>query len=403
MILQFRTVLYKHASFLVLLLGGGGLYISNIVLASILSPVEYGQYGLVMAYVAFVAGFSGVGFDQLITRYAKVEGQKVSIPYRLKAISYFLVLISSVVFAFIYYNFFSYSFLMFFLLSCLSGLTLYYYTIFRLSSHFVEAQIQKNLWKLFFPVLILIGMWLSQISLHILIVGLIFLLGFTAVHGAVAYHKLDKDTFVDKNVDFSLLFGYAVSMLIMNYITLGDRFVIQKILGDMEVARFFFLQNIFLFPLTQLQTYLGFKDVVCFKSHFSLSLLHEKLIRNFIISLILSLIILLGFFIIYRIADFNSYLDVPENGFFIFLLIIMGITRVVYSSLSAAMSVLAGSREINITNIAMLIFLILGGLLLFLLRDLSISLEFICIVFLGFWLFRIATYYILLKRKANEI
>lgn len=392
----------QHFSFFILLFGGGGLYISNVVLSFYLSPDDYAKYGLLSAYIAIITVFSGFGFDQIILRYSRISEKAVELPVETVGPSILLVVGSSVIFSVLFGLFFwNTHILLLFLCSVTSGVTIYYYTLFRISSHFIAAQVQKNLWKILFPVTLGCAILYVDLEADLTLYAMTFLLLLSSVLGWFQGKTVKVVFFKQGYFDWKLLWGYCSAMLIMNFMTSSDRFFIDGLLGKEELASYFFLQNVFLFPLSQLQNYFGFKDVVTFKKEMSIKLLQEKLRKNMLLSLFACALILTLFASAQLFLPVSDYFKVSRDSGLVALLILTGLVRVWYASLSAAMSVFADSKIINQLNISSCVFLCLGVIFL-------INIDFatvlpIVIVFLMFWLQRAVAYYLVLRRGLSEV
>ena len=278
-----RNLFRQHTSLLILLFGGGGLYVSNVILSFYLSPEDYAKFGLLSAYIAVVTVFSGFGFDQVILRYVKVSGNSVELPAESVIPSILLVIVSSLIFAFLFGSFFwERNIFLLFICSLCSGVTIYYYTLFRVMSHFSAAQIQKNLWKILFPILMGGGLFFDELDADFILDAVVVLLIFSSFLGWFQAREISVGFRKHGWFDWRLLWGYFSAMIIMNFMTAGDRFFIDSLLGAEALARYFFLQNIFLYPLSQLQNYFGFKDVVAFKNHLSVKVLNKMLYLSLI-------------------------------------------------------------------------------------------------------------------------
>lgn len=392
----------QHFSFFILLLGGGGLYLSNVALSFFLTPDEYAKYGLLSAFVAIVTVFSGFGFDQIILRYAKVSKDCVEIPTETIYPSMILIMVSSLILSVIFGAFFwGQHIWMLFVFSVTSAIVIYYYTLFRISSLFIAAQIQKNAWKILFPIVLGVSLLYFNLDSNYILLSITILMCLTSVLGWFQSKNVNKKFFRQGFYDWNLLWGYFSAMMIMSFMTSGDRFFIDGVLGKEELARYFFLQNIFLFPLSQLQNYFGFKDVVVFKERLNIKLLNEKLLKNVVVSLLASSFILFLFMIVLFVFPVNNYFNISRDWALIGFLIITGLVRVWYASLSAAMSIFADSKMINQSNLLSCVFLLLGGGVLLNVEYQSVFP--IVIVFFAFWLQRSVIYYYVLRRGLREV
>lgn len=397
-----NSFIKNHLSFIVLIFGGGGLYLANFILYFYLSSEEYARYGLLSAYISIITVFTGFGFDQVIIKNSKLDNDAIFIPAEMVLPSIFLVLGSGFIFSFLFsFYFWGGDLVILYICAVASGLSLYYYTMFRLSSRFVSAQFQKNLWKFLFPLGVLFFFYKLEANAELILILMVTLIVLTSFLGWIEYKKLKVEYFSHGKFDWHLLWGYFSAMAIMNFMTSSDRFFIDAYLGKEELARFFFFQNVFLFPLIQLQTYFGFKDVVEFKRCLNYSLLKVKLKNNVKISFFVAAALFLIFFIADLMVPVSYQINLSNDWSCILILMLTGILRVWYASLSAAMSVHAESKTINYLNFLSLIS-ILAGSLLFMSIEIN-SILVVVLVFLVFWLQRAVSYYFVLWRALREV
>ena len=110
---------------------------------------------------------------------------------------------------------------------------------------------------------------------------------------------INKIQFIKQDSFSSLLkksFLFFISLLTISLLGFGDRFFIESRFGLEILGNYFFFLNIFLFPFSLFQSYIGFKEIVSFKKNFSINLLNYKIINvlksSFIFSLMLIFIFL---------------------------------------------------------------------------------------------------------------
>ena len=126
---------------------------------------------------------------------------------------------------------------------------------------------------------------------------------------------------------------FFISLLTISLLGFGDRFFIESRFGLEILGDYFFFLNIFLFPFSLFQSYIGFKEIVSFKKNFSINLLNYKIINVLKSSFIFSIMLI---FIFYLIDYFNFYnLQIFSNLDIIIPLIILGNIKMVYSLLSS--------------------------------------------------------------------
>jgi O-antigen/teichoic acid export membrane protein len=147
-------------------------------------------------------------------------------------------------------------------------------------------------------------------------------------------------------------------MVTLTFIGFFDRFFIKGNFGAELFGNYFYLTTIFYFPFSLLQGYIGFKELVHFKTNASLSLLKNKLFRINLLSLLLGgcllvIAILLDHFTIIPSINFM------ESWVLILILLILGILRINYSMLSSVLGAIGSISIIKKANFQSLFFIVL--------------------------------------------
>lgn len=398
---KINALLTKHFSFLVLLAGSGVYYLFNLLLKYILTEEQYGEYGLFHSFISIALTFAVVGGDQLLMRLAKLDNGSVIIPPKVLYLNICLLIVFSATapFGFNYFTGLSFSYWSLFICSLLSGINILLFSVLRLKGAFTLAQVQKNGWKIalfLFTILFLVLGF--ELSVQSIIYLNIFSIALTILFSIIGKNKLNlsfKDYF---GMDFRLWSSFAVSMLVMNLLSYADRFLIDLEIGRAEVGHYFFLQNLFLFPLIQLQTYSGFRELVSFKKDYNNSLLKTSLKRNILLGLATSILIISVTGILnWAIKDLGILWG--RDWPIILLIILIGLSRVCYAVLSAAMGAIGTTRQIRATNI----FTIIVSIALFLMfNELGFTLIGIALFIFLVWIGRGFIYYFVLDKVKAE-
>jgi hypothetical protein len=178
-------------------------------------------------------------------------------------------------------------------------------------------------------------------------------------------------------------FHFSLAIFAITLIIFSDRFIIERKHNIEEFGNYFYLTNFFLAPFSILQNYIGFKQLIIFKTNFSFeyfkAINKKVLLLGFFISLILfSLSFIIDYLNIVKF-DFNKYVII------IIILLITGIVRLYSSAILSAFEAKTNIRTLRNSNIYIISATI--GVISFILIFVT-KLEFILVFFIIIWLFR---------------
>lgn len=343
----------ERADFIWMLLGAGAAYATNIVFAHSLSSASFVVFSTILTFSMWASTFSLLGSDQLVIRNSRVSDGNIHIPEGYEKIYFHTSILFAVVSFFIFLWIFG-----FFCSALISAVSFIFsrqiidFTSHRLTGNYAAAQIEKNLWRI----------CLLAISCFVFIIGKdvgdseIFLFFFFSVLAAKLCSRiffrpvnLIKD---NGPADLSLWWPFFVSMLLMNAMTHGDRFV-ASIMGNDYAAEYLLLQTVILFPVSIFQNYFGIRDAVSFKAHTDIKKINIKLAKSAAIGGLVSASLVLIYFLSESFHLLPRYADLGLG-----LVCVFGITgffRICYSSLSAAMSVSGDKFSVRVGNYGTLI------------------------------------------------
>lgn len=386
----------KHFSFLVLAGSSVAFYIFNILLKYILSENEYGAFSLFNGFISIALSYALLGGDQLIIRNSQKPENILIINKKDIILCLCMLAIFTIASSVFFNKFFNtdVSILNLILLSIFIGGTIFFYAIFRINSEFVLSQIIRNGWKL----LILIGavmLYLLNININMTSISILFIFSI-AIACMLGLLRFDQKKIKFENIktlDYKLWSGFAVSMLAITTLTFSDRFMIDFYIGRSDTGQYFFLQNIFLFPLTQIQNYAGFIDLVKFKNSFSQRILNKNIRNNFLLSIGLSLALLL-FVSLFESTTGILKINWTKDIVLISLILLSGVLRIVYASLSAAMGAIGDTKKVWKTNLLTLLTIVF---FYYLMSYGGFTLIKIMLFVNILWLFRCLIYYNSLK------
>lgn len=391
-----KKLLNRHSSLVVLGFSAASFFMLNLLLKDFLDVNEYALYSLFITYISILSSFGLMGTDQTFVRISSFKNNVFFTDKVLK--KYIFIIMSSmpIVYTFIIWRVYliNYKFISILMITISMLSILFVYNILRLKMNFLLSQIINNSWKMF-PIIILIILYLFKIEINLENIISSFLFIFLIVF-IINISIIKKINFADKSSEINI-FDMSLQNLISNFvlviISFFDRIFIERTLGIVELANYFFLSNIFIFPFSLLQNYIGFKELVKFKENFSIKILNEKIIIIFKFSVLFSILLLFSSLIIDYLNIFN--LNVIENIKLVLIMMLLGITRNIYSIVSAAGGAITNpkmSKTLNIISFSSLLLLIIPYYYRF-------SVEFVILFFLLIWIIRIVSIVYVMKKE----
>jgi O-antigen/teichoic acid export membrane protein len=369
-----KKFLKKNSSIFIMLLASGLYFTMTILLKRILSLDEFGEIALLLSIISMLWSFGLLGMEQVFLRYSYVEKNKLFIPFNIMIYLNVILCIGSLCFTliFIYYDFGKISNLssfFFFLFSLSLLILLFSYNYFRIKLDFNISQLYANGWKIVISLLFIIFIFNNITDINFLIYTLIVVVSIISII-AIFHIYLTKPILINKKIDniISLSFQFFISLLLLSILSVGDRFIIENFYGSETLGKYFYYLTVILFPFSFVQSYLGFKILPFFKNNFSLELLHEKMIMAFKVAIYLSIFILLTIYLIYTSTIIDDKLKIDDFKL-LFLIILLGIIRVIYSVLSSALGARTNNIQIKRINIKTILYIGIVSILLFLFKD----------------------------------
>jgi len=394
-----KKLLNNHSSFLVLAISSLSIFIVNILLKKILDINEYGLYSLFITYISILASFGLMGTDQTFIRVSTSQNNNIFTDINLKKYIFFIIFTFSIPYTLIFWSLYliNYSFFLLLIITISSLTTLFVYNILRLKMYFLLSQIINNLWRIL-PTIILLMLCLFKIKIDFQKVINIFSFIFFIIL-IINILIIRKTNFKNKKTEINL-FDMSLQNLISNFtivvINFFDRIIIEKNLGIIELANYFFLSNIFLFPFLLFQNYIGFKEIIKFKSNFSIKIMKNKILNVLKFSLLFSVLLFISSIILDRFGILN--LDITGNIKLIIIMIIIGITKNIYSIVSAAGGAITNPQMTKNLNIISFFSL----LLLTIPYNYKFHIELTISFFLLIWVIRIISIIIIVRRTYNH-
>ena len=391
----FLQFLKKHISLLLIIAGAGSIFLVNIVLKASLSDFQYGEYSIFITFLQVCISFGFLGLEQVFLRLSEVRDDRLLTDKKLLKITFVVGLLFSLLLSAIFSKMFlkiQVATTLLILLTFSTSLMMFLYNIVRLKKQFVVAQLFNNMWK--YIVLVITGILL--IGGNVNAKTLIEIFTYVSIGSATVF-----SIYVIKNIPFKFTnsfelsaiykysFHFVVSMLSITFIGFFDRFYIKALFGSEAFGDYFYLATIFYFPFALLQGYVGFKELVFFKTNASLPILKRKLRTINVLSVIIAIAIY-GAAYILNDLEIIPAIDFTSSGSVIFILMALGVLRINYSMLSSVLGATGSIKIIRNANIQSLVFILLifaAG------SNYLISVEAVAFCILLVWISRILVWY----------
>ena len=390
------NILRQNLSFFVLALSSFSFFILNIILKDNLSPDDYGLFSIFISYISLLSSFGMFGFEQTLLRTSKIKS-KLEIEKEIILPALLSIFLSSIIGTFLMLSNYDIkmSFLFFCLLSFIAITTKLLYNLFRLLSSYILSQITLNFWKILLTIIICSAYVIQyKFTIDFIFNTVLSLFAISLLFAFFLYKKIDLTNTIKTTLLLKKSFLFFIALLTISLLGYGDRFFIESRFGLATLGDYFFYLNVFLFPFSLFQTYIGFKEIVTFKKSYSISILNKKISSVFKYSFFFSCVL---FFIIYMVEFLGFYnMNMLSNLDIILPLILLGNIKIIYSLLSSAIGAISDDNMLLKVNLKSIIsLLIICPLIYFYSFNLLLTIIFIIIL----WVFRcIIWYYQLIKQ-----
>lgn len=346
----------RHFSLLIVLLGAGCFFVTNLLLREQLTAEQYGIYSLLITYLSIQSILGLGGLEQVFLRYsfpvAPNEIATQAHQWRMQTLTVLgMTAVGVYFFAPYIQKLIPLSTLWLVVGTLAFILVLSIYNIFRLNGDFTLAQLVLNGWKILLPVLAYYCFYYSEVALVdflqlILVLGIIITFVFSC--WMLKRIRFIYNTEVSKTELQKSMLQFFISIFTFTLLLFGDRIVIENRLGISQLGDYFYLTNFFLAPFSILQSYIGFKQLVTYKKEFSLKLMYKF---NRLV-LVLGLAMSIGLWLVYEWVMYFDLISFPfsQFRFTVFLLLIMGIVRIYISSVGAAFEAQTNLQTIQKAN-----------------------------------------------------
>lgn len=388
----------KHFSLFLIGMGSLAMLGSNVLFEKFLDPVQYGQYSLFVTYISTIYIFGFLGLEQVLLRLSGQESIKVISLNRTLLVSLAITGLGFCLFAsYIYIAYFSGALLNYFKIFIISLSAVFSMLVFSfnwITACFSTAQLVANLWKFLLASLAILGFvgWLENPLdifdgfYYFAIIQLVIL----TISCFRLKFKMDLRTSLRTIGEY--WFHFFVATALLTLILFFDRYFIKDRFGLVAFGEYFYLASIFLMPFGLLQNYVGFKNLIVFKSAFDWAVFSRHTFKHFLFTIFSGGMLLVATYLLDYLHVLN--IDFGRDYLLIVLFIVLGVIRVLFGIAAAAVGArvkVANFRMINLFSVIMM------GILIILAFYLVVSVLQVLVLMILLWLSRTVLYLISLR------
>lgn len=400
----FKGILKNNVSFLMILLGAICFFFTNIILKCVFTPKDYGLYSIFITYFSGVYLLGILGSEQGFLRFSYPLEKNIIATHKIQLkLLYLIIFINTIIFSVLFKVFYSQTKLNFIILILATSamiLLLFLFNVLRLNSNFVVSQFYSNYWKyIIFSVSILfyffnlnnINLFFNIILLNIIIITIIALVH---IRSKIKFKYINE---ISKKETYLSALHFSLAIFAFTLLIFSDRFIIEKKYSIESFGDYFYLTNFFLAPFSILQNYIGFKQLIKFKTDFNITDFNKFNKRVIFFGIFLSLILLVFSYII----DYNNIvnLNINKNIIVILLLLITGIIRIYSSSILSAFE---AKTDIHMLRHSNVLILSITTVLIFFIIFFIEKIEIIIFLYIVIWYLRSLVHKTLLIRQIKK-
>ncbi len=369
--MRFKTIkeiLVSNISFAILVLGSGSNFLVILVIKKFFDQADFNTYSLFLTFIGIVSSFGLIGFDQIFLRLSKVELKRIEIN---SDILFFLFLAAFSAPILLSYYFYSKSTELSLYQFIVTGIGINFiiltYNLFRLTKQFSKSQLFKNGFKIAVLAFTLIFVFIikNEITINHIIDFMVIAVFLFALSGSWFLYKNIKIIHKRTNNLFNFFLSYGINLAIITALSFGERLIILENISENDFGKYFYYSTIFLFPLTLIQQYVGFKELVGFKDFVDKTAVNKK-----IRTMILLGIMLIALIVFIALIDNGFFLqvDFASDFWLITVLAILGLVKLVYGLFSALLGAVGNTKEIYLVNLFTIISILICLCYLFLIN-----------------------------------
>jgi O-antigen/teichoic acid export membrane protein len=370
-----KEILLSNISFAILVLGSGSNFLVILVIKKFFPQADFNTYSLFLTFIGIVSSFGLIGFDQIFLRLSKVESKRIAINFDILFFLFLAAVSAPLLLSYYFYSKSTDLSLYQFLVTGIGiNIIILTYNLFRLTKQFSKAQLFKNGFKiavLFFTV-VFVFIIKNEISINHIIDFMVIAVLLFALSGFWFLFKNIKIIHSRTSNLFNFFLSYCINLAIITALSFGERLIILENISENDFGKYFYYATIFLFPLTLVQQYVGFKELVGFKNFVDKSAVNKK-----IKSMILLGIILIALIVFITVIDNGFFLqvEVVADFWLITVLAILGLVKLVYGLFSALLGAVGNTKEIYLVNFFTIILILICLCYLFLINLTLISIT----------------------------
>lgn len=394
----------KHFSFGLIILGAGCFFLANILFKNLLNDVQYGQYSVIITYLSVVYILGLLGLEQVFLRYSTptaanvISTQKFQI--RLIGTAVMITPVLAVLFFKYYFTQVRLDYTLLYFSSVSMVALLLIFNVFRLNANFIFAQFIANFWRIFLVLLALFAFYICRLDFIFLINSILVSVIVVVVLAFIFCLKRIRFVFDDQVGKKELFFTaiqFLISIITFSLLTFGDRFIVESKFSIEEFGNYFYLTNFFLAPFTILQNYVGFRQLVFFKTDFNI-LVFNSFNRKFLLLGSILGLILLGTSYALRFVDALNF-KFEDYTVVIILLILLGIVRLYSASINSAFEAKTNIKSLQRANIIFVLF----SIVIIAITTFFSSLEMIIMAIVLIWFIRCMIMKKILLSQLSEV
>ncbi len=322
-------------------------------------PSIFNTYSLYITFIGIVSSFGLFGLDQMFLRTSHKEKGFILIEKRL----YYYIIFGLITFPIMSLLFFNDNPSLNIAILLITGwsinIIMYAYNLYRLKEYFLFSQALKNSYKISF-FLIIILFYLLHIKINILYTfsTILILLSFIGLYAIIKYIKINNQN--TENF-YKLYFSFLINIGLLTALGFGERLLIKDKIGLDAFGKYFYYLTIFIFPLTLIQQYVGFKELVFFKKKIDKKIIVKKIKIITIIGVAITL-----FTILIVVIDNGRFLEVNliKDKNLIFALFFLGIIKLTYGLFSAILGAKGEYKDLINLNIITILVIVINILIL---------------------------------------
>jgi O-antigen/teichoic acid export membrane protein len=344
--------LSHHRSLFIIVFGAIGFFLANIILKEKLSGEDYGKYSMVMTFFSMVYIYGLLGLEQVLVKYSHVvRSNTITTNTFLLRLTLGAIVFSTIVsaaFFLMYYSQININPILFLATTFAMTSLLFLYSMYRLNSNFILAQLAQNGFKILFFIFVLALLFFKRFYLNEILLGLSLSIMVIFIAGAINLKKKLHLIFDQSTAQKTIMvagFYFFISTSTFSIINFSDRYLIEYKLGLEKVGDYFYLSNIFLAPFAILQGYIGFKKLVDYKNSFTIRKFKKSNNRNLLFGILLS-IALVAFYELVLFLGITNF-DFSKNKNVVLLMLILGTIKLYSAGVYPAFDVVIDIKNLK--------------------------------------------------------